>query len=838
MDLNVNLNWMSDWDGSIPMANCLKGQARGRTSGGGGNQKNVISTAGRGMPPGTYTVLNPSGKNLAVGGFTNPTVHAPWSTATQFTFNYTGGLLALWDDGTLTDPNTAVIIPGHLTSYNSGDEWNSAFISYLSDMQMTSIRLMNSNFASQNIEANWSDRKPAASVDYSDIPFTGKMNLPWELQFDLCNRLNLNPWICIPHRATDAYVRALGTLATTSLNANLKLNVEIGNETWNNGNPWSDGTKWFQYLTFTKKTALANSGTNTYTLNNHGMSNGNRIVSYTTSQNRLSGASTDFRTRLGNYSYIRRVNANQFQLLTSANGSVVNVANGQVNLLFKIVNNSNGDRHGNFGVRCVQMWNQLEVTFPAARITRILATQFTNAQAQSTSVTSARANAARTYANANSMAQHDVIGAATYIKGQWGAGQLALSNGSVIPKFWVNASARTYVMVSPSWFNPTNTQLKSGAGNAIGFSNINIGSAGGYKSFPSINGLTNGTTYNVDYLFVDKNGGENRLRKQFTAAATGTVDVYEAYADTVTRLQIEIGKMVTLVRAHIVAGGDKPNWAYEGGYHWQENAPQTVDNWTWAYVHSQESNDLIASFYAQLAAVVNMNAHFKYKDISFSQSNYWGDAMHYGDITDSRYVARLALNTGVVPPPADTVAPVITPPVNVTAEATGINTSVVIGQGTAIDNIDGVLIPTSNAPASYPVGVTTVTWSATDAAGNIGTALQYITVQDQTPPIVTAPADITVQATDGNNVVVNIGQATAVDIVDTALTVTSDAPLDYPVGTTIVTWTSVDSSGNVGADVQNITVLAVQGCVVQVKTTTEIIVDGVTTATNICITNG
>ena len=83
----------------------------------------------------------------------------------------------------------------------------------------------------------------------------------------------------------------------------------------------------------------------------------------------------------------------------------------------------------------------------------------------------------------------------------------------------------------------------------------------------------------------------------------------------------------------------------------------------------------------------------------------------------------------------DTIPPVITPPPDiVNYEATGLLTLIDIGLATAIDNYDGPVTALSDAPDSFPLGTTTVTWTATDAAGNVGTATQTVTVVDTTPP--------------------------------------------------------------------------------------------------------
>jgi Ca2+-binding RTX toxin-like protein len=50
-----------------------------------------------------------------------------------------------------------------------------------------------------------------------------------------------------------------------------------------------------------------------------------------------------------------------------------------------------------------------------------------------------------------------------------------------------------------------------------------------------------------------------------------------------------------------------------------------------------------------------------------------------------------------------------------------------IGQATAIDSCGGTVTITSNAPAKFPLGNTTVTYTARDTAGNTATATQVVT---------------------------------------------------------------------------------------------------------------
>ncbi len=143
----------------------------------------------------------------------------------------------------------------------------------------------------------------------------------------------------------------------------------------------------------------------------------------------------------------------------------------------------------------------------------------------------------------------------------------------------------------------------------------------------------------------------------------------------------------------------------------------------------------------------------------------------------------------------DVTAPVVTAPGDITKEATAISTPVTLGSATTDDNSPVA----HNAPAGgFPLGITQVTWTATDASGNTGTDTQRVTIVDTTPPQLTPPANITI-ASDGS-----IGTATAVDIFP--VSVGNDAPASFPVGTTQVTWTATDTSGNSANAVQTVTV--------------------------------
>ncbi|MCH1473648.1 MAG: gliding motility-associated C-terminal domain-containing protein, partial [Bacteroidia bacterium] len=151
---------------------------------------------------------------------------------------------------------------------------------------------------------------------------------------------------------------------------------------------------------------------------------------------------------------------------------------------------------------------------------------------------------------------------------------------------------------------------------------------------------------------------------------------------------------------------------------------------------------------------------------------------------------------------SDTLAPINIAPatVSVTTDAGSCNaalTGVSLGFPSTSDNC-GVSSTTHNAPVNFPLGTTTVTWSVIDFAGNESLSYQTVIVLDQTPPSLTPPPDI-----NSNSCVIVLGVPTITD--NCSFTYKNDAPNTFPTGTTIVTWTASDTSGNITTATQNVT---------------------------------
>ena len=180
----------------------------------------------------------------------------------------------------------------------------------------------------------------------------------------------------------------------------------------------------------------------------------------------------------------------------------------------------------------------------------------------------------------------------------------------------------------------------------------------------------------------------------------------------------------------------------------------------------------------------------------------------------------------------DNTPPVVAPPANVTANtgpgATSCGTFVsdsTLGTASATDNCPGVSgVTRSGVPSGnfFPVGTTTITYSATDAHGNTGTATQTVTVIDNTPPVISCPSNITLEPTCPSGAVGSWTPPVGTDNCPGAVTTRTAGPAPGSVfaagTTTTITYTANDAHGNSASCSFTVTVKTVTQTIEDLKT--------------------
>lgn len=171
----------------------------------------------------------------------------------------------------------------------------------------------------------------------------------------------------------------------------------------------------------------------------------------------------------------------------------------------------------------------------------------------------------------------------------------------------------------------------------------------------------------------------------------------------------------------------------------------------------------------------------------------------------------------------DTTDPVVVCPANIVVECTAHDgtpatdpaIAAFLAAASATDICDPTLVVTHNAGAFFDLGPNVVTFTATDDDLNSSQCTATVTVVDTTPPVISCPADITVECSSFGGTPSDDPQLTgffagvgATDVCDDHLVITNDAPPLIPDGeATVVTFTATDASNNAAQCTATVTVV-------------------------------
>ena len=120
--------------------------------------------------------------------------------------------------------NIRLLMPGSEKSYAS-EPFSAGFLDRWRGFN--TFRFMDWIDTNGSKQRDWSDRPRI-----NDATWSAK-GVPVEVMVDLCNRLKINPWFCLPHQASDDYVRQFAASVKRNLHPSLKVHIEYSNEVWN-----------------------------------------------------------------------------------------------------------------------------------------------------------------------------------------------------------------------------------------------------------------------------------------------------------------------------------------------------------------------------------------------------------------------------------------------------------------------------------------------------------------------------------------------------------------------------------------------------------------------------
>jgi endoglucanase Acf2 len=151
-----------------------------------------------------------------------------------------------------------------------------------------------------------------------------------------------------------------------------------------------------------------------------------------------------------------------------------------------------------------------------------------------------------------------------------------------------------------------------------------------------------------------------------------------------------------------------------------------------------------------------------------------------------------------------------TPPVITVSGSTTVNheqgTAYTDPGATAADAVDGTVPVTTSGSVDTDAGTYTLTYTATDRAGNSASATRTVIVADTAAPVITmvGPASLThMLGTPYSD-----PGASATDVVDGSVTVTTTGSVADAVGTYTLTYTATDAAGNSATESRTVNVEA------------------------------
>ncbi len=108
--------------------------------------------------------------------------------------------------------------------------FNPEYMNFIKDFKV--VRFMNMAGVTRNNIQHWSDRPTLDKATWGGKE--GVRGVPLEIMVTLANRLHVNPWFNIPHKADYNYIRQFAQFVKKNLDPRLSVYLEYSNETWNN----------------------------------------------------------------------------------------------------------------------------------------------------------------------------------------------------------------------------------------------------------------------------------------------------------------------------------------------------------------------------------------------------------------------------------------------------------------------------------------------------------------------------------------------------------------------------------------------------------------------------
>lgn len=186
----------------------------------------VLSRPALGYPEGIYTCLYDGKGKIAFAYGVETVDEQPGRTRIRVKASQNLLTLRLTETDA-SDPvrNMRVILPGFEETYEQ-QPFHPDFLKRWE--RFSTLRFMDFQRTNNSKQTDWSDRATPAFQTQGD-----DAGVALEYMIRLSNTLGADPWFCMPHRASDDYVRSFARMVKARLDPGRKVYIEYSNECWN-----------------------------------------------------------------------------------------------------------------------------------------------------------------------------------------------------------------------------------------------------------------------------------------------------------------------------------------------------------------------------------------------------------------------------------------------------------------------------------------------------------------------------------------------------------------------------------------------------------------------------
>lgn len=90
------------------------------------------------------------------------------------------------------------------------------------------LRFMDLTRTNNSVNIEWGDRNGIGHITQG-----GSQGIAWDHVVELSNQLDKDPWVCVPHQASDDYITQLATFLRDNVESGRTIYLEYSNELWN-----------------------------------------------------------------------------------------------------------------------------------------------------------------------------------------------------------------------------------------------------------------------------------------------------------------------------------------------------------------------------------------------------------------------------------------------------------------------------------------------------------------------------------------------------------------------------------------------------------------------------